>query len=119
MRFIIQVLFITILASALELILPWWSIAIAAMLGGYFFRTRVNFVAGFLSIAILWTITSVIIDISAAAPLTERVASLFSLSKTLLFVVTAFIGGLVGGFASMAGSALRKDFKPTARYYKT
>ena len=116
MRFIIQVLFITILASVFELFLPWWTIAIASLIGGYFFTTRYNFIAGFLSIAVLWVITSVIIDISASAPLADRVAAIFSLNKTLLFVVTALIGGLVGGFACMAGGALRKQQKPARSY---
>jgi hypothetical protein len=116
MRFIIQVLVITILASIMELFLPWWSIALAAFIGGWIFKTNLNFIAGFLSIALLWTITSAIIDFSAGAPLTERVANIFSLPKPLLFVVTATIGGLVGGFAAMAGSALRKE-RRRMKYY--
>jgi hypothetical protein len=116
MRFLIQLLVITILASIFELFLPWWSIALAAFIGGYFFPTRINFIAGFLSIAILWSIMAIIIEISAAAPLTERVAAIFKLSKPLLFVVTAVLGGLVGGFAAMAGGSLRPE-KRRAKYY--
>lgn len=108
MRFIVQILLIIILASVLELFLPWWTIAIAAFIGGALFNSRTNFLAGFLAIALLWLITSVILDLSATAKLTQRVAAIFSLSKPLLFVVTCLIGGLVGGFAAMAGSALRK-----------
>jgi hypothetical protein len=115
MRFILQLLVIVILSSVFELFLPWWTIAIAAFIGGYFFTTRMNFLCGFVSIALLWTITSIIIDLSAAAPLTERVAKIFSLNKPLLFVVTAVIGGLVGGFAAMAGAALRRP-RRTANY---
>jgi hypothetical protein len=115
-RFLIQVLIITILASLLELVLPWWSVAIAAFAGGYFFRTGANFFAGLLAISLLWLITSLFIDLSAGAPLTERVAAIFNLSKPLLFFLTCVIGGLVGGFAAMTGSALRKDRK-RYRYY--
>jgi hypothetical protein len=115
-RFFIQIIVITILASLLELFLPWWSIAIAAFTGGLFFRTNANFFAGFFSIALLWAMTAFIIDISASAPLTERVAQIFSIPKPLLFVITAIIGGLVGGFAAMAGSALRND-KRKMKYY--
>lgn len=115
-RFFIQILVITILASLLELFLPWWSIAIAAFVGGYFFRTSANFIAGLLSIGLLWLITSVIIDLSAGAPLTDRIAAIFTVSKPILFVITSLIGGLVGGFAAMAGSALRPD-KKRMKYY--
>jgi hypothetical protein len=116
MRFLIQLIVIIILASILELFLPWWSITFAAFFGGWLFRTNLNFVAGFLGVALLWTITSLIIDMSAAAPLSERVATTFFLPKPFLFVVTAVIGGLVGGFAAMAGSALRKE-KRRMKYY--
>jgi hypothetical protein len=116
MRFIIQVLVITILASIMELFLPWWSIALAAAVGGYLFSTGANFLAGFLSIVILWVITSITIDLTAGAALTEKVAAIFSTTKPVLFVITALIGGLVGGFAAMAGGALRKD-RRRMKYY--
>lgn len=109
MRFLLQILVITILASMLELFLPWWSIAIAAALGGYFFTTRLNFLAGFISIAFLWALTSLIIDLSSGSDLTERVATIFSLTRPLLILVTALIGALVAGFAAMAGGALRQS----------
>jgi hypothetical protein len=115
-RFFIQILVIIILASLLELFLPWWSIAIAAFTGGFFFRTGANFLAGLLSIGLLWLATSVIIDLSSSTSLTENIAQIFTLSKPLLFLVTAVIGGLVGGFAAMAGSGLRKD-KRRMKYY--
>jgi hypothetical protein len=115
-RFLIQVLVIIILASLLELFLPWWSIAIAAFAGGYFFRTGANFFAGLLAINLLWLVTSLFIDLSASAPLTDRVAAIFSLSKPLLFLLTSIIGGLVGGFAAMTGSALRKDRRRSTYY---
>src|SRR5687768_13983253 len=116
MKFLLQVLIILILGYILELMLPWWSIAIAAFIAGLALNTRANFAAGFLGIALLWTLKALLIENSAAAPLTERVAAVFSLTKTLLFVVTAVIGGLVGGFAAMAGSALRKKRKKSYYY---
>ena len=115
-KFFIQVLVITILASVLELFLPWWSIAIAAFIGGYFFRTGANFIAGLLSIGLLWLITSLIIDLSASADLTTRVASIFTVPKPVLFIITSVIGGFVGGFAAMTGSALRKE-RRSMKYY--
>lgn len=116
MRFLFQVLFILIIAFILELFLPWWSIAVAAFAGGMLFNTKANFGAGFLAIAILWTTKALLIDAGAEVPLTERVASIFMISKPILFAVTALIGGLVGGFASMTGAALHKR-KRTGSYY--
>jgi hypothetical protein len=116
MKFLLQVATILLLSFVLELMLPWWTIAIAAFIGGAVFNTRSNFAAGFIAIALLWIIHALIIDSSAAAPLAERVAGVFKLSKPLLIVVTGLIGGLVGGFAAMAGSALQKKRKK-AYYY--
>lgn len=117
MRFFVQIICIIILAGFLELFLPWWSIAIAAFVSGVLINSRYNFLAGFLGIGLLWLGMALIIESSAAAPLIERVAAIFmSISKAMLFAVTALIGALVGGFAAMAGGALRKQ-KRAARYY--
>ncbi|HEY0770126.1 MAG TPA: hypothetical protein VGD31_07300 [Sphingobacteriaceae bacterium] len=114
MKFTIQILFIVLLAFILELFLPWWSIAIAAFAGGMIFNTRANFGAGFIAIALLWTIKALIIESNAAATLTDRVASIFMLNKPSLFLVMAVLGGLVGGFAAMTGAALHGKKK---KYY--
>jgi hypothetical protein len=111
MKFLAQLIVILLIAFVFELFLPWWSIAIAAFIGGFIFDTRSNFGAGFLAIAILWTLRALLIEMSAAATLTDRVAQIFSVGKPILFVITALIGGLVAGFASMAGSALNKKRK--------
>ena len=117
MKFIFQLILIALIAGILELFLPWWSIAIAAFIGGMLLPSRFNFLAGFLAIGLLWLGMAVMIDSSAAAPLVGRVALIFmGLPKPALFGVTAIIGGLVAGFAAMSGGALRKQ-KKLARYY--
>jgi hypothetical protein len=116
MKFLIQVIAILIVAFVLELFMPWWSIALAAFAGGYVLKSKANFLAGLLGIALLWFIKAVMLDASAAAPLAERVAGIFSLSKPLLMLVTALIGGLVGGFAAMTGALLKP--KPYSNVYK-
>jgi hypothetical protein len=116
MKFILQIIFVAALGYALELFFPWWTIAIAAFTGGLIFHTHANFGAGFLAIALLWTGKALLVEYTAAAPLAERVAKIFLLEKPLLFVVTALIGALVGGFAAMCGSALNKRRKKNAYY---
>lgn len=116
MKFVIQVVFIALVGFFLELFLPWWSIAIAALLGGIIFNTKANFGAGFLAIAILWTIKALIIESSAGAALTDRVAEIFFLNKALLFLVSAVIGGVVGGFGAMTGAAIHKRKRRNAYY---
>jgi hypothetical protein len=109
MRFFFQILVIIILGSIMEFFLPWWSVAIAAFAGGLLVNTRMNFAAGFLAIGILWFVKAIISDLSTDSDLTQRVAMIFMLqSKALLFLVTILFAGLVGGFASMSGGALRR-----------
>ncbi len=110
MKFIIQLVSIAVLAFILELFLPWWSIAISAFVLGYGFKSNANFFAGFLGIGLLWLFKALVIDMSAAMPLAENVAAILKLnSKALLMLVMVVIGGVVGGFAALTGSLLKKD----------
>ena len=120
MKFLLQLIVIAILACVLELLLPWWSIAIAAFVGGLAFNSRANFLAGFLGIGLLWFVYALMMDTTSAAPLAERVSKVLFMNKPLLILATAVIGGLVGGFAAMAGGALRVTSKRSNddRYYR-
>jgi hypothetical protein len=112
MKFLIQIIFILILGYLLELFLPWWSVAIAAALGGLIFNTRSNFGAGILAIGLLWMLKALITDAGSNVELADRVAMLLQVKqKSLLLLVTFLLSGLVGGFAAMAGSALRRNKK--------
>lgn len=109
MRFFVQVLVIVILGFFMELFLPWWSVAIAAFLGGLLIHTRTNFLGGFLAVGFLWLGKALITDLSTDSDLADRVAMIFMLqSKFLLLLVTFLLGGLIGGFATLSGGALRK-----------
>src|SRR5690606_40189444 len=66
--------------------------------------SEANFWAGFCGIGLLWLSTAVVIDITSSADLADKVASLMHLNKTLLIIVSALIGALVGGMASYTGS---------------
>ena len=116
MKFIIQLVSIAVLAFILELFLPWWSIAISAFLLGYGFKTKASFFLGFLGIGFLWLGKAILIDMNAAMPLAENVAKILTINdKALLMLATTVIGGLVGGFAALSGSLLKKD--PPRHYY--
>lgn len=120
MKFLLQLVAISILAFVLELMLPWWSIALAGFVGGMAFNSRANFLAGFLGIGILWLVYALLMDATSAAPLADRISKVLLINKALLILVTTLIGGLVGGFAAMAGSALRGASKRSNddRYYR-
>jgi hypothetical protein len=109
MKFLIQVFFIAIMGFVLELFFPWWTIAIAAFIGGALVTSSANFWAGFIGIALLWSTKAFLIDLTAATVLSEKVALIFQLSnKFFLIGIMCLFGGLVGGFASLSGSLTKK-----------
>jgi hypothetical protein len=119
MRFILSILLIAALSFLAGLFLPWWSIAIVAFLIALLIPQRISkaFLSGLLGIFLLWTVIALWIDIKNDSILSHKVSELFKLggSSILLILVTALIGGLVGGFAAMAGSSLRPA--PKVRRY--
>ena len=116
MRFLLQFLFILLVAWILELFLNWWSIAIAAALGGLLFRSNANFLAGFLAIALLWLFTIWRLETASTSPLSDNVAALFNTDKTILTLITCLLGGLIGGMAALTGGLLLKNHRKR-KYY--
>ena len=111
MRFLLATLLIAALGFLAGLYSPWWSIAIIAFAVTLLIRQKIiyGFLAGFRGIFLLWAGVATWIDVSNQHILSNKIARLLPLggSSLLLILVTALIGGLVGGFAGMAGSSLR------------
>ena len=109
-------LFATILTALLSFIAGifisiWWFFAVVALLVALLIHQRSGkaFFAGFLGLFILWFILAFWMDNANDGVLSVKIASLLPLggSKWTLIIVTAFIGGLIAGFAAMSGSYLR------------
>lgn len=85
---------------------PWWTMAIGAFLVGFVFSNTgsKSFLAGFISIGLLWLGLALYVDNATQSILTEKISQLFPIN---LFVLTSLVGGLVGGFASMTGALLK------------
>jgi hypothetical protein len=111
MKLLLSTLLIAALSFIAGLYLPWYSIAIVAFLVSLFFNQNIGsgFLAGFLGVFILWAALSFWINAGNEGILSHKIAQLLPLggSSLLLIIVTALVGGLVGGFAAMAGSSLR------------
>ncbi|MFC5410602.1 hypothetical protein ACFPMF_14865 [Larkinella bovis] len=104
-------LLIAILSALVQLFLPWWSIALVAF-GVCFWRSRTGwqaFGAGFGGIAVVWFLYALFIHLQTDNILTGRMADLFfkTQAPVLLLLITPLIGGLVGGFAALAGRQLK------------
>ena len=120
MRLVLALLLTATLSFLAGLRFEWWSIALVSFLVALLIPQKIGvaFLSGFLGIFILWAILAVWIDSKNGNLLSFKMAELFKLggSSILLILVTALIGGLVGGFAAMAGSSLRPA--PKIRRYQ-
>jgi len=111
-------LIILILSFASGYFLPWWVVAIAASLAAFFVgKTPARaFWSGFAAVFIGWTVLALFKSIPNNHILAGRVVQLFPIphSWVLLLFITALIGGLVGGMASLSGLYIKKLFEKDA-----
>ena len=110
MKFLLSVILIALLSAVAEMFMPWWSIAVVAFLVSLFVTLRPGsaFLAGFVGVAFFWLTSALIHDIANGHILSKKMAVLFHLPNYILFIlVTAFIGGLIGGLSSWAGALIR------------
>ena len=111
MKFIVSLVLIIILAFTVCLFLPWWTIAITSFIVAVLIPQRPgkSFITGCLGIFLLWGGLSFWISNNNNHILAHRVSMLILKADNpyLLILVTALIGALVGGFASMTGSFIR------------
>jgi hypothetical protein len=111
-KFFVTTLLIALLSFICGLFLPWWTTAIAAFVVSALIPQKpVNaFFAGFLGLFLLWGLLAFVIDSYNENILSTRVAELLYLqgSSIALVIVTALIGGLVGGGGSLTAAYLKK-----------
>jgi hypothetical protein len=115
-------LLIALLSLLLQLFLPWWVVAPVAF-GLALWHGRSGwqaFGAGFGAVALVWLGASLFTHLRTEGILTGKVATLLTLpSPILLLVVTALIGGLVGGMAALSGYFFRQALRrPDQRSFK-
>ena len=111
MKLLISVILTAILSLLMQLFLPWWSLLIAAAIVGAAFSLSgfLSFLGGFLGTAIVWWGYAWMIDMKNQAMLSSRIAELFNAgSPAVLILFCGMTAGVVGGFAALSGSEVRK-----------
>lgn len=106
-------LIILILSFASGYFLPWWVVAIAAFLAAFFIgkTSGRSFWSGFAAVFIVWTVLALFKSIPNDNIMAKRMAEVLPLHNwVLLLLLTALIGGLVGGMAALSGVLLKKAF---------
>lgn len=112
MKLLTKIFLIAALAFVLEQFLPWWSIAIAAFVVEVALGAPKGkaFVSGFVGIFLLWSIVAFLIDSANEHILSTKMAAVLPLggSAIAIILVTAIVGGLLGGLAAASGVELKK-----------
>jgi hypothetical protein len=116
LKYILSIVVTGLVAFATGLYTPWWGIAIAAFLVSAAIpqKPAFSFLSGFLGIFLLWEVLAWWIDNKNNGILSQKIASILPLggSSVLLIVITSIIGGLVAGFAALAGTYMRRLIYP-------
>ncbi len=112
-------LLILIVAAVAQLFLPWWVVApVAFALAAWQGRTGgQSLLAGLTGVGLAWLVLGLWYHLRSDGRLSNRVAELLPLggSGLALVLVTALVGGLVGGVAALAGCWLRQAVRPELR----
>ena len=112
MKFIVSLILMAVLSFATCLYFPWWSIAIVCFIVAALIQQQpgIAFLCGFISLFILWAGLSLWISNHNEHILAHKI-SVIILKKddpNLLILITGLIGAVIGGFAALTGSFLRK-----------
>ena len=112
MKLIVSIVLTALLSAGACLYLPWWMIAVVAFLVAAVIPQTPgkSFVSGFVALFLLWGVLAWFLSNNNNHVLAHKlsVVILQKNSAVLLVAVTALIGGLVAGFASLTGSYVRK-----------
>lgn len=116
-KYILSIVVTGLIGFLAGLYMPWWGIAIAAFVVSAAIpqKPAFSFLSGFLGIFLLWEVLAWWIDNKNNGILSQKIATILPLggSSVLLIVVTSVIGGLVAGFAALAGTYMRRLIYPS------
>lgn len=99
------------------LFLPWWTLFIPAVLLGatLFDSSGSAFFTGFISLFAAWSVQVLYIDIANESILSGRIAEMLGVGQSwLVILITALIGGLIGGMGTLLGAQIRLLLQPNS-----
>jgi len=114
MKFILSIVLVTLTTYAIGIYgsLPWWSFVVTNLIIAIALPIKPvqSFIAGALGVGALWAGLAFGIDLANNHILSTKVAKILPLggSYIALIIVTALVGALLGGLASLTGSFVRK-----------
>jgi hypothetical protein len=114
MKFILSIVLVGLVTYAIGIYgsLPWWSFVVTNLIIAIALPIKPvqAFIAGALGVGALWAGLAFGIDLANNHILSTKVAQILPLggSYIALIFVTAIVGALLGGLASLTGSFVRK-----------
>jgi len=97
------------------LFLPWWALLIFAFILGaaLFDKSFLALITGFTAAFSAWGLQVIYIDIANQSILSTRMAELLGVGQSwIVILLTAMIGGIIGGMGTLLGTRFRLLFKP-------
>jgi hypothetical protein len=123
MKNILNIVAIIVAGALVNLIAPWYFVALIAFASSMIFSEKAlfAFLTGFAGVFLLWLFTAIAATWGNEGILVGRMSELIGMSGMVLYLLTALIGGLTGGFASLSGFFLKDLFnqKDKSIYYGT
>ena len=114
MKFIVSLLAISVSSVVVGMFAPWWSVAFAAAGVGILMNQSSlrNFFAGFLGVALAWLGLTVWIDHENGGILSTRMAQVLPVGGQVIYLhlITALLGGIIGGLSALSASYIRALF---------
>lgn len=103
-----------------SLFLPWWTLFIPAIVLGatLFDRSSTAFLIGFISLFAAWSVQVLYIDIANESVLSGRMAEMLGVGQSwYVILITAAIGGLIGGLGTLLGAQIKQLLRPDDTRY--
>lgn len=116
-KFFISSLILTIivLTFLMGYFFEWWTVAIAAFIGGAIFgkSSGETFARAMVAVMILWSLMVCYYHFSTQGILSNKIAQILPVGGNvgILIVITVLIGGIVGGWGAMSGFLVRNLFR--------
>lgn len=105
MKTVIAIVSIFIIGALFNLFAPWYTIAVIALVVAAIFNESAGttFLSGFIGVFALWLFTAITKTWGNEGILVERMSELIGVSGFLLYLITALMGGIIGGFSALSG----------------
>jgi hypothetical protein len=107
-------LILLVLSFITSYLLPWWAVPIVTFFAAYFMAntSKLSFISGFSAVFLVWALLAALKSIPNDHILAGKVVQLFPLPHHWIWVliVTAVIGGLIGGMGALSGALMKRAF---------